>query len=363
MDLQLLGTPLSEWLKLLGALGAALALGHLVAALALGAGKRVASRTDASWDDALIDALRGPTRFVLSTFAAWPAMRVARPPAPIVAVLDRWLAVLLVLALGWLATRLVGFVAQLVERRATHAAQDEKNADLRLRGLRTQILVLRRVTNIVLGGLSVAIALVQFDQVRTVGLSLLASAGMAGVVLGLAAQKPVAALLAGIQLSITQPVRIGDTVIVENEWGTIEEINLTYVVVRIWDLRRLIVPMTRFLEQPFQNWTKVSPELLGTIFFYADYRLPVAEARAELDRIVEKHPAWDGKTKSVLVTDVKERTLEVRALISAANADDQWTLRCHVRERMIAWLAAFEGGRYLPRTRVDAELVALGATD
>jgi hypothetical protein len=198
--------------------------------------------------------------------------------------------------------------------------------------------------------------MLQFDEVRTVGLSLLASAGVAGVVLGLAAQRPVGALLAGIQLSITQPVRIGDTVIVENEWGIIEEINLTYVVVRIWDQRRLIVPMTRFLEQPFQNWTKVSPELLGSIFVYTDHRVPLDAMRAELDRAVKGHPCWDGRVCELVVTDVKERVLEIRSLISAANADDAWKLRCHVREKLVVWLANLDGGRYLPRTRVDGEL-------
>jgi len=213
--------------------------------------------------------------------------------------------------------------------------------------------VLRRVVSITIGVVAVAMMLVQFEVVRTVGMSLLASAGIAGVVLGLAAQRTIATLLAGLQLSITQPIRIGDTVIVEGEWGTIEEINLTYVVVKVWDQRRLIVPMSRFLEQPFQNWTKVSPELLGTVFFHADYRVPIEALREELDRIVEDHPKFDGRAKSVLITDATDRTVQVRAMISAKDASDQWDLRCEVRERMIRFLQTYEGGRYLPRLRLE----------
>ena len=182
-----------------------------------------------------------------------------------------------------------------------------------------------------------------------------ASAGIAGVVLGLAAQKSIAGLLAGIQLSITQPIRISDTVIVEGEWGTIEEINLTYVVLKVWDQRRLVVPIATFLEKPFQNWTRTTTELLGTVYFYADYRLPIDAVREELDRILEGNPKWDERVKNVLVTEVTDRAVQVRALVSARNASDHWDLRCEVREKLVAWLRAHEGGRYLPRMRVEGE--------
>ena len=343
------------WLRLLVALAGAVAAGQLIAWVALTVATRLARRTEVTWDDALVAALHGPARVILSAVLVWPASKLVDAGLEPRTGLGRLVSVSMILAVGWLAQRLVRVATQVMEDRAVRAANGEKDAELKLRGLRTQILVLRRITNIGLGALACALAMLQFDEVRTVGLSLLASAGVAGVVLGLAAQRPMGALLAGIQLSITQPVRIGDTVIVENEWGTIEEINLTYVVVRVWDQRRLIVPMTRFLEQPFQNWTKVSRELLGTIFVYCDHRVPLDAMRAELTRIVKDNPAWDGRVCNLVVTDVKERVLEVRALISAANADDQWNLRCLVREKLVVWLAGLEGGRYLPRTRFEGE--------
>jgi small-conductance mechanosensitive channel len=336
----------------------AVVIGRVLAAAFLRMGASVAGHTATKWDDSLVKTLRGPTRFLIAVISAWLLAEPIRLAAPVQQILDHALQIALVGALAWLVVRLVRSVSDLIITRAEEEAAEEEdapNAELRLRGLRTQVLVLRRVISIIVGILTAALVLVQFEVVRSVGLSLLASAGMAGIVIGLAAQRSIATLLAGIQLSITQPIRLGDTVIVEGEWGTIEEINLTYVVVKVWDERRLVVPMSRFLEQAFQNWTKVSPELLGTIYFHADYTLPMAAAREALDEIVTDHPKWDGRAKGLLVTDVKDRTLEVRALISAKDAGDQWDLRCVVREKMIAWLAEYEGGKYLPRVRLEDE--------
>jgi small-conductance mechanosensitive channel len=184
-----------------------------------------------------------------------------------------------------------------------------------------------------------AIMLMQFEVVRNVGVSLLASAGVAGIVLGLAAQRTLGSLFAGIQLSITQPIRMGDEIFIENESGTIEEITLTYVVVKIWDERRLIVPMSRFLEQPFQNWTKVSSELHGTVMLQADWKTPIDELRAEVARLLKGNPLWDGRSEAVHVTDAKAGTIEVRVLVSAANATKLFELRAQLRERLVAWLA------------------------
>jgi small-conductance mechanosensitive channel len=219
--------------------------------------------------------------------------------------------------------------------------------------VKTQVRVLRRVVNVAVGILAVALMLTQFEAIRNIGVSLLASAGVAGVVLGFAAQRTIGSLIASIQLSFTQPIRIGDVVIVEKEWGTIEEVTLTFVVVRVWDDRRLIIPMSRFLEQPFENWTMLSPQLHGTIFFHVDWRLPIDDLRRELDRVVENNPLWDGRTKSVCVTNTSDRTIEVRALVSAKDADDLWKLRVLVRERIVAWLQGYEGEKYLPRIRID----------
>lgn len=345
-----------ELWQLLG-LFVALLLGYLggiaVAATSQRIGRRVTRRTRAEWDDQLVRLMKGPTRFLVAIVLSFLLIELLHLAAPAQEVVNKILLVGLIGALAWFGVRGVRFVADRVERSAMARVEANELDELALRGLRTQVVVLRRVASIVVGIVAAALMLVQFEVVRTVGMSLLASAGIAGVVLGLAAQRSIATLLAGLQLSITQPIRIGDTVIVEGEWGTIEEINLTYVVVKIWDQRRLIVPMNRFLEQPFENWTKVSPALLGTVFFHADYRLPIDAVREELDRILEGNPRWDGRVKSVLVTDATERTVQVRALVSAADAGDQWDLRCEVREKLIAFLQRYEDGKYLPRVRVD----------
>jgi small-conductance mechanosensitive channel len=188
-----------------------------------------------------------------------------------------------------------------------------------------------------------------------VGVSILASAGIAGIVIGFAAQRSLATLLAGLQLSVSQPVRIGDTVIVEGEWGWIEEITLTYVVVKIWDLRRLIVPITYFLEKPFQNWTKFSPDLLGTVVIHADYTVPIDAVREEVKRLCEADARWDGKVAELVVLEATERTVALRALVSAADAGKQWDLRCSVREGLVRFLQQLDGGRHLPKSRVAAE--------
>lgn len=343
-----------QWIGLVVAALVAIALGNLIAAMTTAISKRLSARTTTKWDDRFAELLRGPEAFFLAVLIAWALLEPLDLPEDAQHAANRTLQMVLIGAVAWFAIRLVRLSAEAIVDRAAAAAEAD-GQDLKLRGVRTQVAVLRRVASIVIGVIAISLMLVQFEVVRSVGVSLLASAGIAGIVIGLAAQKSIATLLAGIQLSITQPIRIGDTVLVENEYGWIEEITLTYVVVRIWDLRRLVVPMTRFLDQPFQNWTKVSPELLGTVFVHADYRLPVDAARAELDRIVEGHPKWDRKAKSLLVTDATERTVQLRAVVSARDAPALWDLRCEVREKLVAWLQRYEGGKYLPRSRIEAD--------
>jgi small-conductance mechanosensitive channel len=196
--------------------------------------------------------------------------------------------------------------------------------------------------------------LMVFDSVRQFGTSILASAGIAGIIIGFAAQRSIATLLAGFQIAFTQPIRLDDVVIVENEWGRIEDITLTYVTVRIWDMRRLIVPITYFIEQPFQNWTRTSSELLGSVFLYVDYTMPLQPLREELDRILETSQHWDRKVKVLQVTDAKEHTLELRALASAADASTAWNLRCEVREKLIAFVQQ-RYPEHLPRMRAELQ--------
>jgi small-conductance mechanosensitive channel len=167
------------------------------------------------------------------------------------------------------------------------------------------------------------------------------------------AQKTIGTLLAGLQISLAQPFRVGDVVVMEGEWGTIEEITLTYVVLRVWDQRRLVIPIGRVLETPFQNWSRAGTELLGTVFVHADYRVPVEAVRREVERFARTRPEWDGRVAQLQVTGATDRTVELRALVSAADSSRAWDLRCALREQLVTFLQQLDGGRYLPRVRVE----------
>jgi small-conductance mechanosensitive channel len=196
--------------------------------------------------------------------------------------------------------------------------------------------------------------LMVFQPVRQLGTAMIASAGVAGIVIGFAAQKSLGTLLAGFQIAMTQPIRIDDVVIVEGGWGKIEEITLTYVVVRIWDLRRLVVPITYFIEKPFQNWTRTSADILGTVMLQVDYTIPVDAVRQELTRILEESPNWDRKVNGLQVTEAKEKTLELRALMSSSDASKSWDLRCEVREKLVAFIQEhYPASLPLVRARLD----------
>lgn len=223
--------------------------------------------------------------------------------------------------------------------------------NLKSRKVYTQYNILERILIFIVIIISIGIVLMLFESVRSVGVSIFASAGIAGLIIGLAAQKALGSILAGLQIAITQPIRLDDVVIVENEWGWIEEINLTYVVVRIWDKRRLVVPSTYFLDRPFQNWTRTSADILGTVFIYTDYTIPFEPLRKELTRLLESSPHWDGKVNVLQVTDAKETTLEIRALMSAATSPLAWDLRVYIREKLIEFIQK-EYPQCLPRTRV-----------
>jgi small-conductance mechanosensitive channel len=208
----------------------------------------------------------------------------------------------------------------------------------KMRGLQTRLRVLRQLLIFIVAMVCLGVILMNIDAVRQIGSGLLASAGVAGVIVGLAAQKSLTTIIAGLQIALTNPMKIGDVVIVESEYGTIEEITLTYVVVKIWDLRRLILPITYFLEKPFENWTRNSSELLGTVFLYVDYFTSVDAIRAKGQEVVAASPLWDKKVYAVQVTDWKSNTVEVRILVSAESAPKLFDLRCLVREEMLAFM-------------------------
>ncbi|MCC4633661.1 MULTISPECIES: mechanosensitive ion channel family protein [Xanthomonas] len=228
----------------------------------------------------------------------------------------------------------------------------EVSDNLTARRIQTQTRVLSRVVMGTVILLGISVVLLGFEQVRQIGKTLLASAGIIGLVAGIAAKPVFGNLIAGLQIALTQPIRLDDVVIVEGEWGRIEEIGSSYVVVRIWDERRMVVPLTWFIENPFQNWTRASADLLGTAFLWLDYRTPIAAVRAELERICHSEPLWDGRVCVTQITDTSDNTIQVRLLVSARNSGDAFDLRCVVRERMIDFLTR-EHAYALPRIRAE----------
>lgn len=224
--------------------------------------------------------------------------------------------------------------------------------NLASRKIHTQINLLQKIIQFLILLFALGFILLSFESIRKVGIGLFASAGIAGIIIGLSAQKVVGTLLAGIQIALTQPFRIDDAVVVENEWGWIEEINLTYVVVRIWDKRRLVLPTTYFLEKPFQNWTRSSAEIIGTVYIYTDYTIPFQKLRDELTRLLDASELWDKKVNVLQVTDSKENSVEIRILVSAKNSPSAWDLRVYIREKMIEYIQK-NYPESLPRSRVS----------
>jgi hypothetical protein len=232
--------------------------------------------------------------------------------------------------------------------------QLESPDNLRGRRIYTQFRVIERIADVAIVVIAVSFMLMTFTGVEKIGSDLLASAGIVGVIVGIAAQRSLSTVLAGMQIAMSQPIRLDDVVVVEGEWGRIEEITLTYVVVHIWDHRRLILPITYFIEKPFQNWTRTTSELIGTIFVYADYTVPVQPIRDELQHTVSQSALWDRKVCALQVTSASEHTVELRALVSADNSSKLWDLRCEVREHLIGFLQTSYPD-FLPRVRVDLE--------
>jgi small-conductance mechanosensitive channel len=316
-------------------LGALLA-GYLVHFLAWRLFRRFARSTSTILDDSLARHCRRPTVFVVPALAAYLCLPLTVEQLGDGGVLfARHLLIgLLIFSLAWTLIRLTAVAEDLIADRYDVDVSD----NLKARAIHTQFAILRKISVVAIAVLASGLALMSFEGFRELGTGILASAGLVGLVVGFAAQKTLGNLLAGIQIAITQPIRIDDVVIVEGEWGRIEEITLTYVVVRIWDLRRLVLPIDYFIEKPFQNWTRVSADILGTVFLYVDYTVPVDAIRTELERIVQGSTDWDGQVCGVQVTATSPQGIEVRALVSATDASKAWNLRCEVREKLVSFL-------------------------
>lgn len=333
----------------LGIAAVAVLLGVLASAAVMSMIRRWGRHSDSVLDTLLIQYLRTPLRLLAPTVAlliSFPMMEIA---PEWLAVLRQILSIAGIMAATWFA---VG-VLEVAQRYVVSRFDLQGTDGLVARSVQTRMRVGRNVGVVIIVLIGFAIALTTIEPVRQLGTSLLASAGVAGVVIGFAAQRSIATLLAGVQIAFTEPIRIDDVVVVEGEWGRIEEITLTYVVVRLWDQRRLVVPITWFLDKPFQNWTRTETELLGTVELFLDPTVALDEIRTELDRILEKQTGlWDGRLKVVQVTNMSEQTVTVRLLLSAADAGRLWDLRCNVREAMLAYLQARPGA--LSKVRVAA---------
>jgi small-conductance mechanosensitive channel len=319
-------------------------------------GKRVADRKLGVFYALLARHQEGPTSLFLPLLALLAIMPWLPLPSGLLSRLNHAVGLALIACFAWQAIALLDVLQEYISHR--HALELPDN--LAARRVRTQVQVLRHIGVVIIVIMTFAIMVMTFPNVRHLGESLFASAGLAALVAGLAARTTLSTLLAGLQIALSQPIRLEDVVIVEGEWGWIEEITTTYVVVRIWDLRRLVVPLDYFIEKPFQNWTRNTADLLGTVFIYTDYTVPVDEVRTELHRILQASGMWDGKVWALQVTNASDRTMELRALMSAPGSSTAWDLRCHVREKLIAFLQQHYP-ESLPRTR--GEITGLPAPE
>ena len=329
---------------LAGAILLALAV-HTISFFAL---KRMARRKGSVFVNSLVIHGQRPSRWILPLLAIMAALPAASLSDDILTPIERTAGLGLIAATAWLVILVSQILSDLISARYRIDIADNLSA----RRVQTQIEVLHRVVIVIVVVVALSIMLMTFPAIKHIGVSLLASAGLAGLIVGMAMKSTLSSLIAGIQIAFTQPIRIEDVVVVEGEWGWIEEIGTTYVVVRIWDLRRLVLPLSYFIEHPFQNWTRSSADLLANVILYVDYTVPVEEVRAELQRIVKSTNLWKGTVCALQVTDSTEHTLQLRALMDARDSGAAWDLRCIVRENLIRFLQE-KYPNTLPKVRAE----------
>lgn len=273
-------------------------------------------------------------RVLLLLIATWIAVSLTLPEPAWAPVVNQVFTIAVIAAGAWLLSAVVRLMFERVQRRYDVSVADNRSA----RRVQTQLTIIRRLVAVIIAVLAVAAILLTFPGAQAAGASLLASAGLVSVVAGLAAQSTLANVFAGMQLAFSDAIRIDDVVIVEGEYGRIEEITLTYVVVGIWDERRMVLPSTYFTQTPFENWTRRSAQIMGTVELDVDWRIDLDDMRAELSRVVAEHPLWDGRTASIVATDATGGMVRVRPLVSARDASELWDLRCDVREKLVSWV-------------------------
>lgn len=247
------------------------------------------------------------------------------------------------------AAVLIGIV-KICEDYVYHTYDIHKADNLKERKIRTQLQFLRRLAILLIIIFALSFILLSFNNLRKIGAGLLTGVGIGGIIIGFAAQKTLGNILAGFQLAFTQPIRIDDVLIVENEWGRVDEITLTYVVLKLWDERNLIIPINYFIEKPFQNWTRIGSQIIGTVFLYLDYQVPLDPLREELTRLLQLSPLWDKRVNLLQVTNASDKSIEIRALVSASDSGKAFDLRCYIREGLINFIRSHYPGS-LPLTR------------
>ncbi|MFA5123530.1 mechanosensitive ion channel family protein [Zavarzinia sp.] len=336
-----------DWLGALIVLSAAILLALGMHALMRRLLRRMA-RQEQPFLRSLLTRVDRPARFALIVGAIAMVSGDLALPSTLAELLGRALAICFVVLVGWAAMVALHIAGDLHLRRFRIDAED----NLLARKHTTQVRLLLRAMDTVIVLLTLSAALMTSETVRQYGVSLFASAGVAGIVAGFAARPVLANFFAGLQMALTQPIRVDDAVVIEGEWGWIEDITSTYVVVKLWDWRRLVVPLTWFMENPFQNWTRESANIIGSVFLHVDYTAPIEAIRAKLDEIARASPLWDGKVLVLQVTDATQTTVELRALVSAATSPRSWDLRCEVREKLLAFLNT-EYPQCLPRLRLE----------
>ncbi|MGH7994145.1 MAG: mechanosensitive ion channel family protein, partial [Limisphaerales bacterium] len=308
----------------------------------------LAARTGSKLDDVFVPLVGKSLRVIVPVVGIILALPLLGLPAEYAGFLAKGTSILLIVAVA-----LIAFQAVNLGEKAVLTKYDIHVADnLQARKIYTQVHVISKTLYVIIGLFTVASVLMLFEEVRRFGTSLLASAGVVGIIIGFAAQKTISNLFAGFQIAMTQPIRLDDVVIVEGEWGRVEEISLTYVIIHIWDDRRLVVPLSYFIEKPFQNWTRQTADLLGSVFVWVDYSLPLDEARQALKEIIENHPLWDKRFWNLQVTDTTERTMQIRVLATASDSSKSWDLRCDIREKFIVYIQK-NHPQSLPRLRTD----------
>jgi small-conductance mechanosensitive channel len=338
-----------DWHHLLwsaGILAAAIAVGLIARGVLFWTLRRVTRRRGTLPGQSLVRHGEGPAHWILPLLAVLAVLPGLPLPPKLMAALEHITGLGLIASVAWLAVLLVQVTSDVLAGRYRLDVEDNLTA----RRIQTQFQMLHRVAIILVVIVTLAIMLMTFPAIKHIGVSILASAGLASLVIGMAMKDTLANLIAGVQIAFTQPFRIEDAVVVEGEWGWIEEIGTMYVVVRIWDLRRLVLPLSYFLDHPFQNWTRNSADLLANVILYVDYTVPMDDLRAELRRICESTKLWRGNVCVLQASDASEHTVQLRALMDARNSGDAWDLRCLVREKLIEFLQKNYSAS-LPRVR------------